>query len=398
MSLDRPFVRRIKGIEVFARIHPFRVLELTRPSDLEVVVRRLLARMADAEADDHAWVYASLAFEGYCSFFQDIVDAVSSDLGRADAELADLGLAAPSVPDFRPEDDDAALWARVAAEYLASAVEVLPGEGSLVVVVEPGATSDRRALGWSIGALAWYQRSSRVKLIVPDAGPGPLVPLDGGVDDKVVRMQFAVPPQELESEVRLALAGGRLDAEEARRYRLLAGAFATSGGRFDEAEARLTQALTSAESDEAGGDRANVLYNLGNLHARTGRYEDASETLAQAAESALETDNTPLAAMALTNLGLSLYYEHRGQEALGSFGAARRLFQSLKHRPGEAYVVDCTAQVWAPSDPEQARALWDEALALYESISAPHLHEVRSGGRADVLEKLKRLPTPPGDG
>jgi len=389
VSLDQPFARRIKGIEVFARIHPFRVLELTRPADLEIVVRRLLARMADDQADDHAWVYASTAFEGYRSFFQGIVDAVAADLGRAEAELTDLGLVAPTAPDLRAADDDEALWAREAADYLAAAVEVLPSEGSLVIVLEPGDGADRLPLGWSIGALAWYQRSSRVKLIV--VGPDPLVPFDGGVEDKVVRMNFAVPAEELESEVRTALAGGGLDPAEARRYRLLAGALATAGGRFEEGEALLKETVADARAAEEPGEEANGLYNLGNLYSRAGRHGEAAEVLTRAAAVAIAGENDGLAAMALTNLGIALYHEGRGAEAVESLAAARRLFRALNHRPGEAHAVDCTAQVWAPSDPDRARALWQEALELYDSIEAPHLEEVRRSGRADVLAKVGRL-------
>jgi len=400
MGLQDPFALRIAQIRTFMRLPPFRVLELNRPPDLQPLVQRVLARMADDPSDPHAQVYLAPDFHGYRDFFQQLIDAVAASVDAAAADLIEMDCFMPAPPELAPEDEtEPADLALSTCAYLSEVGDKLPEEaGSLIVVVEPGTVGSREALGWSLGALAYWIRSDRAKVVVVDGGPAPLVPVSEPVELRMVRVDFAVPPEELEEEVAAELDSEDLDPAQARRLQLLAGAFATSGGRFDEAETRLTQALTSAESDEAGGDRANILYNLGNLHARTGRYEDASETLAQAAESALDTDNTPLAAMALTNLGLSLYHEHRGQEALGSFGAARRLFQSLNHRPGEAYVVDCTAQVWAPSDPERARALWDEALALYDSISAPHLHEVRSGGRADVLEKLKRLPTAPGDG
>jgi hypothetical protein len=102
--------------------------------------------------------------------------------------------------------------------------------------------------------------------------------------------------------------------------------------------------------------------------------------------------------MALANLGVSLYYEGRGHEALDSLGAARRLFTALDHRPGEAHVLDCTARIWVESDPERARGFWHEALALYDSITAPHLADVRVSGRTDIEAKLAALGGSTGSG
>jgi tetratricopeptide (TPR) repeat protein len=399
MPLQRPFSRRVARIQAFLKLPPFRVLELQRPPDLEVLVRKLLAQMGDDATDPHAWVYVAPAFEGYRAFFQALVDAVGDDVDRARPDLTDLGSVIPEPPVLTGEEaeDDALKWARRTADYLSAVAEALPdAAGSLVLLVEPASAAARRALGWSLGALAWYLRSDRMKVVVVvEGGEDPLVPVDGGVEDRIIRMSFAVPPGEMEDEVLSDLESGLLPPAEARRYGLLAGAFATSGGRFGEAEARLRQTLAEAREAEAG-EEANVLYNLGNLYIRTERFEAASEALAPAASSALEAGNHALGAMALTNLGVALHGEGRGHEALGSFEAARRLFQALGHRPGEAHVLDCTARAWSSSDPERARELWEEAAALYDSIEAPHLADVRRAGVDDIRSRLRHLDAPSG--
>lgn len=394
MGLQDPFALRIAQIRSFMRLPPFRVLELNRPPDLEQLVQRVLARIADDPSDPHAHIYVAPEFTGYREFFQELVDVVASSVDEAGAELVELDCFMPAPPELSPDEEEGPVaWARTASAYLSRVGDTLPEEaGSLIVVVEPVPTTARDALGWCFGALAYWIESDRAKVVVVDGGPAPLVPVSDEVEPTMVRVDFAVPPEELESAVKDELARGAGDPAQAGRLRLLAGAFATSAGRFDEAERELKQAL-----EAPAGERANALYNLGNLYARTHRYEEAAETLAEAAEEALASSDSPLAAMALTNLGLALYHEHRGGEALESLGAARKLFRALNHRPGEAHVVDCTAGIWVHSDPERARALWHEALALYDSISAPHLAEVRSGGRTDVLAKLERLPTASGD-
>ncbi|NNK63381.1 MAG: tetratricopeptide repeat protein [Gemmatimonadetes bacterium] len=403
MALQDPFALRIAQIRSFMRLPPFRVLELTRAPDLEPLVQRVLARMADDEGDPHAQIYVAPTFDGYRGFFQQLIDAVERSVATAADDLVELDCFMPAAPELPPEDQaEPADWGLATSRYLAAVGEALPAEaGSLVLVVEPKDTSARPALGWAVGALAYWIDSDRAKVIVVDSGPAPLVPdEDDGVEIRMVRVDFAVPPEEIEAEVLADLDDPDLDPSKAGSLRLMAGAFASSAGRFDEAERHLKSALSVAPDNPAGETRAtpehaNALYNLGNLYGRTGRHPEASEAFAAAAEIALEGDSTPLGAMALTNLGVSLYYEGRGQEALESLGAARRLFTALDHRPGEAHVLDCTARIWVESDPERARGLWHEALALYDSITAPHLADVRTSGRADIEIKLARLDAVP---
>lgn len=412
MALRDPFALRIAEIRVSFKLPPLRVLELVRPPDLEVLARRVLARIADDPDDPHAHVYLSVDVTDYRSFFAAVCGAVARSVEEAGEELAELGIDVPPPPEFEAgsqggstahgesadagEDGDEAprRWARAAGGWLSAVGDALPDEaGSLVVHLEPRLRGGRGrpALGWALAALALHLQSDRVKLVVVHDGPDDLVPRHGELEDRIVRVDFAVSPEELEAEVVAALQEGGLASAEARRMRLLAGAFATSGGRFDEGEAHLRTALDEAREAGAPEEEANVLYNLGNLHARTGRHEDAAEALTGAARVALDTGNNGLAAMALTNLGVALYHEGRGQEAVDSLEAARTLFAALGHRPGEAHAVDCTARVWAASDPARARALWGEAAALYEAVEAPHLSEIREAGLADVRERLARL-------
>ncbi len=110
-----------------------------------------------------------------------------------------MGRRPPPVPEL-PEgsDDGATEWARTTADYLHRVAEVLPSRipGLAVVLF-----TDSEAPRWSVGALAWYRRSTRVKIVAIHDGPGPLVPEDGGVADRVVGLDFAVSPAEIDGRV-----------------------------------------------------------------------------------------------------------------------------------------------------------------------------------------------------
>jgi tetratricopeptide (TPR) repeat protein len=416
VALRDPFARRIAWIQTFMEVPPLRILELVRPPDLSLLTRKLLARLADDPGDPHAQIHVEPTVTGYRRFFAEVVEAVAAAAHAARDDVEALGIEFPPVPAFATSPDidghgeDVAAgrhahekgesggpraWARATGQWLSRVGDALPPEaGSLVVILEPElrGRGAREALGWAVAALGLHLRSERVKLILVHVGPADLVPPRDALADAVIRVDLAVPPDEMEDQLQRDLEGGALAPGETRRMRLLAGAFAVSGARFDEGEALLRETLAEARTAEAVGEEANVLYNLGDLYARTHRHEEAAEVLTDAARAALETGNDGLAAMALTNLGVALYHEGRGREAVASLDAARGLFRALGHRPGEAHAVDCTARVWVASDPERARALWHEAGDLYDGIAAPHLQEVREAGRADVDAKLARLP------
>ncbi|NNF37320.1 MAG: tetratricopeptide repeat protein [Gemmatimonadetes bacterium] len=394
MPLSDPFAQRVATIETYLMAPPFRVLEISRPPDLELMVRKLLSRMAEAPDDPHAWIYSSAPFADYHTFFESVIEVIGAESARAASDLDDLGIVLPSPPELDPDvDDGPVVWARTAAHYASAVAEALTDDaGSLALILEPGAVSDRRAWGWAVGALAWYGTSDWFKLIVIDHDQAPVVPLDGGVADRVVRVAFAVSPEEIEAQIGADLAEGHLSPAESRQYRLLAGAFATSAGRFDEAEAHLRASIETARETGAPIDRANGLYNLGNLYLRTRRFDEATTVLVEAASLSLDEGPSALGAMALTNLAIALHRQGRLGEAHESFAAARDLFRTLRHVPGEAHVLDCTARMRRlEGDDAGARRDWVEADALYGSITASHLSEVREGGRAEIRARLHEL-------
>lgn len=394
MPLHDPFAQRVATIETYLMAPPFRVLEISRPPDLELMVRKLVSRMAEASDDPHAWVYSGAPFDDYHSFFESVVAVIAAEVARAAADLDDLGLVIPPPPVLDPAiDDGPTIWARAVARYGSAVAEALGDEaGSLVLLLEPASVSDRRAWGWAIGALAWYGTSDWFKLIVIDDSEEPVVPLDGGVADRVVRTAFAVSPAEIEAQLVADLASGTLTPAESRQYRLLAGAFATSAGRFDEAEGHLRASIEAAGEAQAPLDRANGLYNLGNVYLRTRRFDEAATVLVEAASLGLDEGPSALGAMALTNLAIALHRQSRTSEAHESFAAARDLFRTLGHVPGEAHVLDCTARMRrVEGDEAGARRDWTEADGLYASITASHLSEVREGGRAEIRARLHEL-------
>jgi tetratricopeptide (TPR) repeat protein len=96
--------------------------------------------------------------------------------------------------------------------------------------------------------------------------------------------------------------------------------------------------------------------------------------------------------MVLTNLGVVLYRQERMEQALQSFEVAQATCQAQGLRPAEAHVLDCLAKTYeADGRLEEAERSWNEALAVYDSMSSETFAAAREGGRADILDKLARL-------
>jgi len=401
MPLRDPFALRIARIQVFMDVPPFRVLLLHRPGDLIQLVQRVLARIEDDPATTHSMLYLDAPFQGYESYFDAVVDRVSTNVETYEEDLAELGIEIPAARPLvqtseqgRVEYLEPEVMARRTAESLSAVGDALPEEaGSFVLVHEPSDIVDRDAFGWCLRALAHYIEVDRAKVVVVDDGSPPLAP-DGDVEGTIVHVDFAVPPEEIEEQLHSDLDSDILPPAKARQLGLLAGAFATSAGRFDEAEDQLRAVVRDSGAADASVEEANALYNLGNLYLRQDRFEEAGEAFTRAARLAMDEENHGLAAMSLTNLGVSLHREARGEEAVQSFGAARDLFQAMDHRPGEAHVLDCLGSAWAlGGNPDRARELWTEALTIYESITAPHLAEIRRTGAEEMQRKIERLDT-----
>lgn len=398
MPLQDPFALRIAKLRVFLREPTFRVLLLHRPSDLRRIARRLLVNLQDEPDSLHAMLHVEQAFRDYLSFFESVVEEVSASVDAVRDELLELGVEVPAPPSlhFGSDRESGAVEPREMASrtagYLSAVADAMPPEtGSLTILLEPEEIGSRDALAWALRALARHTESGRAKVVVLDHGEPPLLP-EGDVEQRVLHVDFAVPPQELEKTVVSDLEAGQLSPSEVRRFGLLAGAFATSAGRFREAEGRLLDCVRRCREAEVEGEEANALFNLGNLYLREERFEEASENFGRAAGISLDEEQHGMAAMALTNLGVSLHREGRGAEAMDSFGSAQALFAAIDHRPGQAHVADCIGSAYAlGGDSERARQFWQEAAAIYASITAPHLAQVRSSGREEMLRKIARL-------
>lgn len=399
MPLADPFKIRVDTVRIFLELPPLRLLALRYPSDLELVVSRLLARLDEDPDNPHVFMPLEVPFAGYRAFFQAILDEASIQARAAASTLREVGIEVPPTPSLPPltedrdDPEEIAEFVRPVAGYLSALADALGDDvGALCFVLRSPGAARADAFRWSVKSMAEALRSDWAKLLVLDeAGTGAL---DGIQGESAVAMgvDFAVSPAEIMAELAADLDGDDMAPGERRRHLLLAGAMASSQGRPEEARVQLTEAVTSARSEGASGEEANALFNLGNLELEAGGFEVASEHFGRAAALALEAESDALAAMALTNLGVSLHREGRSNEALDAFSAAWKLFAALNFRPGQAHVLDCTARAYAlGGDDDKARQLWGRAREVYRSIEAPHLMSLRAGGESWIESQLGRL-------
>ena len=95
--------------------------------------------------------------------------------------------------------------------------------------------------------------------------------------------------------------------------------------------------------------------------------------------------------MTYANLGVALHRLGRFDEAFGALRVASNYFRAQGNRPGEAFVCDNLATMHLElGRREDAVRVWRYALGLYDGITNPALADVREGGRADLVAKLKR--------
>jgi tetratricopeptide (TPR) repeat protein len=203
---------------------------------------------------------------------------------------------------------------------------------------------------------------------------------------------FHIAPEEIESQAKADLTRDNLDPAERRQYLALLGGFAYARRQYDDAQKHQQEWLDAVGPDGAPSETANACYNLGNTQLARKDYEAAEATYGKALDLALDHNLGALAPMVLTNLGVTLYRQNRLEHALDAFTVARQTCQAQGLRPAEAHVLDCLARTHeAGGKLEEAGAAWNEALAVYDSMTSETFAQVRDGGRADIIEKLERL-------
>lgn len=386
MPLHALVLEQIQEIRAFLDAPGTRLMCLRRAGEMERVAGKLLASLDSQPDNPHALIPLEAKFESEPQYAGELARELFGQLDPMRAELNSLAVDLPPAQSACSASEFAEVAARI-AESLPDAI------GALALVLAPASVTNEADFADFVLNLTNGVESPRVKLIVFDRSIDPMIP---GVriagSPRVVTQQVQLAPERIELEVLKDLTKGLLPPAELRQYALMAGAFASARKDYEKAEQHQQQALEAAREEGSPAAEASVLYNLGNTNLSQGKLQNAEDYLFEAAQLALAHDVTPLAAMALTNLGVTLQRQARGDEAIEVFAAARGMFKAANNRPGEAHVLDCQASVLAASgDHSGAEECWLAALRLYESISAPALLDVSQAGREDILGKLGRF-------
>lgn len=392
MSLDF-FAEPMDRIRQFLQSRELTVLIIRHDPDLDQILQKFLLALDQDEENPAVLVGVQAAYHDPVSFATDVLRDLVEHNEVQRQPLASMGiqLPRPGVPSGAggPAEDAAA----VLSAYVSDVADGLPGwAGAYGVVLRPKEITDVTGYRNFVRFLAESTRSEWAKYLVSDRRVRPL--LDGLPQEcaRVSVQDFALSPEEIEHRVQAELAGGKLDAKQTRLYSSLTAAFAFSKKDYAQAALAQEEVLRKCREEGVASEEAQALYNLGNTYAASHRYQQAEETLARAVEVASAEEMHALASMALTNLGVTLQRLGRIEESLAAFQAARSMFRSLQHRPGEIHVLDSHAAVLALAGRnDEADAVWREALTLCDSMTAPHLNRLRDSARRDILARMRRF-------
>jgi len=181
-------------------------------------------------------------------------------------------------------------------------------------------------------------------------------------------------------------------------------------GRYQEAAAFGKRLIDTLRSENATGDAAKALVNLGNVHYRRDRFHEALDCYEQAAESMAQSGDAVSAARVTFNRANILSEHHRVEEAMRLFREVREVFAAqeltteaamtdfnigvLHHRSGE-YAAALTAQkrarrAFAESGQTLEAAKCDADMAdVYRMLN---LHTEALDGYAGAITVFETLP------
>jgi len=182
-------------------------------------------------------------------------------------------------------------------------------------------------------------------------------------------------------------------------------------GRYQQAAGHYREALPLFRQTPDRGGEARTLTHLGLVNWRQGRYEQAAERHGQALTRYRETGNRVGEANALSNLGLVRWRQGRNREAAEGHRQALSLYRETGHRFGEANALANLGVVYlgqgrygeATDDLRQALAVFREtgnrigegyALA---NLGVVNLRQGRYGQAADDLRQALAVFRETGD-
>jgi tetratricopeptide (TPR) repeat protein len=220
-----------------------------------------------------------------------------------------------------------------------------------------------------------------------------VIELPSGSEKRIGCQTFHLSPEEIERRTKEDLASPTaLQPAERRKYLGMIAGFAFGRKEYDEAEQLQRQWAEAADADGQPAELATALYNLGNTLIAKGVFSEATDVYCRACNICLDNRLNSLAPLVYTNLGMSLHRQGNVEQAFAAMNVASDMFKAQNQRPGEAYVVECLAQMYADdgrNDEAEHTLLY--ALSLYDGITSTLFKDLREMGRTNILDKLARF-------
>lgn len=387
MPLRKFFLDQQTELLDFLSSQELAVCLLTHASDMRQLVNKSLLALDDLETHAHILLYVDQPWQSESEFYKHLLERLEEQADVYRSELAAAGIRLPD-PLTSGGGDLRTRLIRTAETLVGS----IPADNcTLAFICTWDELSSVSAAADCIANFAAAVRSSRMKLIVFDDLSKPRFAQLADDQPRVCVQQFHLAMDKVEQQVNATLATEQLVGLDRVRYLGMAGAFAAAHRRHEESEQRQTEILKLLGTVDSPADEAMAYYNMGNSYLNRQLFTEAEANLGRAAEICLAQKMNPLLAMVLTNLGVTLHRQQRLDESLQCLEIARRTFAVLDNRPGEAYVLDCRANILGLENQiEPAEQSWRQALACYDSISNPTMADVKRHGREDILVKLTR--------
>lgn len=389
MVLNDFFDEQIRSLCEFLDAPGARVRVLLTDEDTKIVTHRLLAGLESQPDVPHVFVPTDAPFSNRAGFFE----RAYADLVEAYAMFADpLGgecVLGPREWSALRIADPGERFAYGAALF----ANALPEEvGVLAFLIDPAEVADPVGYCAALRFLAERTPSAWVKFVVlDDRQNGHTAELVKQLPDVEVQSMY-LAPDEMEQRVKQALANNiGVTSADRRTYTALLASFAQSRREYDTALALSREHLEMVAAGSAQ-ERAAAHYNLGNVYLAKNDYPAAIDTFREALTLALDANVMPLVPVILTNLGVALFRAGVKELAASTFETARTYSQKLNSPPTDAHILDCMAACHlAEGRTAEAEKCWNEALEVYDGITAGPLAFARDGGRKDVLAKLEHL-------
>ncbi len=359
-------------------------------ADLKPVLLKMLRGLDADPTVPHMLIGSGTRYDTRDEFFLGILDDLEGAVATAADELREAGVHVP----FRRADLTGDLPENRVTLYLSSLAEALPDDaGSVVLVLDPDGVADAAGFRASLAWLAKHLWSAWAKVLVLDDR---LMPETAGIEaltDRIGVQTFHLPADEFERQLREAVrSDGSLSATARRQYTGMLGGFALARSDYALAAECYSQQVELTALDGVPNETAQARYCLGNVRLAEQDFAAAEAEYAAALEVALANDQTSLAGLVLTQLGVALSRQDQPEGAAECFRVARDACRVVGLVPLLAFALDAEAdchrraKAWA-----EAERCWGEALAVYAGITAAEFADVRQAGRQDVQHKLDAL-------